>query len=51
MIYKTLLIIFQFAESQSLNFRDTERQFNVNPDARARLLAKLTENYETVRVP
>ena len=48
MIYQFLLIIFQFAESQSLNFRETERQFNVNPDARARLLTKLVENYETV---
>ena len=51
MNYRILLWIFQFVESQGLNVKEeiAERQFNVNTSARARLLAKLGENYETVR--
>ena len=51
MNYRILLWIFQFVESQGLNVKGeiAERQFNVNTSARARLLAKLGENYETVR--
>ena len=51
MNYRILLWIFQFVESQGLNVKGeiAERQFNVNASTRARLLAKLGENYETVR--
>ena len=51
MNYRILLWIFLFVESQGLNVKGeiAERQFNVNASTRARLLAKLGENYETVR--
>ena len=51
MNYRTLLWIFQFVDSQGLNVKGeiAEKQFNVNTSTRARLLAKLGENYETVR--
>ena len=51
MNYRILLMIFQFVDSQGLNVKGeiAEKQFNVNTSTRARLLAKLGENYETVR--
>ena len=51
MNYRILLWIFQFVQSQGLNVKGeiVEKQFNVNTSNRARLLAKLGENYETVR--
>ena len=51
MNYRILLSIFQFVESQELNVKGeiAEKQFNVNTSTRTRLLAKLGENYETVR--
>ena len=51
MNYRIFVWIFQFVESQGLNVKGeiVEKQFNVNTSTRARLLAKLGENYETVR--
>ena len=51
MNYRILLFIFQFVDSQGLNVKGeiAEKQFNLNTSTRARLLAKLGENYETVR--